>query len=222
MVNDDVYRYFYGDYADGDSRKTPTRRIVARSLERMRITSMSELCALSELEILRVRGIGASRRAVLLEVLEQYRQDLQKPYRILMIDGNAAVREESRTALAGRGYEVLEAASLAEGRSLLEQEKPDLLMLEGVLPDGSGFDFCRELRGSSTIPVLFYCALHGAEDIVAGLSAGGDDYLEKPGDPEVLAARVEALIRRFCKESDGWERAAAMEPHPIPALVSNA
>lgn len=125
-----------------------------------------------------------------------------KPYKILMIEDDAVIRRLNRAILTDCGYEVLEAANLAAGRECLSKETPDLLILDGVLPDGSGFDFCRELRRSSTIPILFYSGLHTSKDIVAGLSAGGDDYMVKPGDLEVLTARVKALLRRAERLND--------------------
>lgn len=201
MLNDDVYGYFYGDYPDGDPRKTPERRIVAALIMRRRqVTSMNQLCEMSDEEIMRLRNIGEKRRPVLLEVIARYKYERLAPFKILMIEDDAVTRRRSRDLFTGCGYEALEAANLAEGRALLETENPDLLILDGVLPDGSGFDFCREVRGSSTIPVLFYSSLHTDEDIAAGLAAGGDDYMVKPGDPDVLAARVDALLRRLDPE----------------------
>ena len=87
------------------------------------------------------------------------------------------------------------AENLGKAREILGNEKIDLLILDIMLPDGDGLSFCRELKEKQEIPVLFLSALSENEDIIAGLRAGGDDYLAKPYDLEVLIARVEARLR---------------------------
>lgn len=119
---------------------------------------------------------------------------------ILLVEDNPHIMKINREALALRGFRVLEAATLAEGRALLERERPDLILLDVMLPDGSGLRFCEELRGGSGVPVLFLSALGQDEEIVAGLRAGGDDYLPKPYNLEVLLARVDALLRRAIRQ----------------------
>lgn len=75
-----------------------------------------------------------------------------------------------------------------------------LVVLDIMLPDGSGLDFCWELRESAlAVPILFLTVLNENSDIVAGLRAGGDDYLTKPYDYDVFLARIEALLRRVGK-----------------------
>lgn len=83
-----------------------------------------------------------------------------------------------------------------QGRKLLEQENPSLIILDILLPDGNGLSFCDEIREKSDLPILFLSALGENGDIVNGLLRGGDDYLPKPYDLEVLLARVETLLRR--------------------------
>ena len=98
--------------------------------------------------------------------------------------------------LLRRGYEVISALTLAQARSAIQAQMPDLFVLDIMLPDGSGLDFMAELRRHSQAPVLLLTGLTTTEDVVRGLSQGGDDYLAKPYDFGVLLARVEALLRR--------------------------
>lgn len=115
---------------------------------------------------------------------------------ILTIEDDPNITRINRATLTKRGYHVLEAETLAQGRAILEQETPDLVILDILLPDGSGLDFCVEVREKKRIPILFLTALDEEQDIVNGFDRGGDDYLPKPYSPNVLAARVEGLLRR--------------------------
>ena len=117
-----------------------------------------------------------------------------EPYKILMIEDNAEIRKINRYVLADCGYEVLEAANLAEGGALLEKERPGLLILDGELPDGSGFDFCRELRKRSGIPVLFLSSLVSDADVNKGYAAGGNGYLTKPYLLDTMIGLVKTLL----------------------------
>lgn len=116
--------------------------------------------------------------------------------RILLVEDNEQIMQGNERMLTRRGYEVVTALTLAAARSALEVRMPDLFVLDIMLPDGSGLDFMAELRQYSQTPVLLLTGLTTPEDIVRGLTAGGDDYLPKPYDFGVLLARVEALLRR--------------------------
>lgn len=85
---------------------------------------------------------------------------------------------------------------LWEARAAFSRESFDLILLDVNLPDGSGLDFCREVRESSRVPIIFLTANDAEYDEVAGLEAGGDDYITKPFSLAVLRARVEAALRR--------------------------
>lgn len=115
---------------------------------------------------------------------------------LLLIEDNPDIMKINSSLLTMHGYHVLQAQSLAEANALLETEAPDLLLLDVLLPDGSGVHFCRALRKKSDVPVLFLSALGESNDIINGLMAGGDDYLSKPYDLDVLLAKVKAMLRR--------------------------
>ena len=116
--------------------------------------------------------------------------------RIVLVEDNEQIMQGNERMLKRRGYEVITALTLAEARSAIEAQIPDLFVLDIMLPDGSGLDFMAELRQHSQVPILLLTGLTTPEDIVRGLTAGGDDYLAKPYDFGVLLARVEALLRR--------------------------
>jgi DNA-binding response OmpR family regulator len=88
------------------------------------------------------------------------------------------------------------ASNISEARERLAEAEPDIIVLDIMLPDGSGLDFLEELRRNTDIPVLLLTALAEPCDTVKGLRAGGDDYLAKPYDNAELLARIESLLRR--------------------------
>ncbi|WP_103104608.1 response regulator transcription factor [Brevibacillus reuszeri] len=90
-----------------------------------------------------------------------------------------------------------EAESIREAIATLHQKQPDLIVLDILLPDGSGLELCQSLRESgSEIPVLFLTCKDDSEDMIAGLDLGGDDYMTKPFDPNILVSRIKAILRR--------------------------
>lgn len=115
---------------------------------------------------------------------------------ILMIEDNPDLLRINRAELEDEGYLVFEAKTLSEGNKLAREQKPDLILLDILLPDGNGLEYCREHLYKSSACVLFLSALNTKEDVIAGLRAGGDDYISKPYLVEEMLARVEALLRR--------------------------
>ncbi|MBP8614033.1 MAG: response regulator transcription factor [Firmicutes bacterium] len=115
---------------------------------------------------------------------------------ILLLEDNEQIMQGNERMLKRRGYEVITALTLAQARIAIQAQMPDLFVLDIMLPDGSGLDFMSELRKYSQTPILLLTGLTTPEDIVRGLTVGGDDYLPKPYDFGVLLARVEALLRR--------------------------
>lgn len=118
--------------------------------------------------------------------------------KLLIIEDDKALNDG--IALSFSGSEVLQAYSLEEARRFIDL-KPDLAILDINLPDGSGLDFCQEIRGFCQTPVIFLTANDMEIDIVAGLESGADDYITKPFSLAVLRARVNAVLRR--KQTDG-------------------
>ncbi len=115
---------------------------------------------------------------------------------ILLIEDNEQISYGNKRMLERRGYDVMTALTLKDARQSLYEAEPSLIVLDIMLPDGNGLDFLRELRQTSQVPVMILTGLNKVGDIVNGLTEGGDDYLTKPYDFEVLLARIEALIRR--------------------------
>ena len=118
---------------------------------------------------------------------------------ILLVEDNSIVMRNNSKLLKERGATVLTAETLAEARVILDTIYPNVAVIDIMLPDGSGLDLLKEIRASSIIaalPVLLLTAKAETNDIVHGLSTGADDYLVKPYDLDVFAARIEALLRR--------------------------
>ena len=122
--------------------------------------------------------------------------------RLLIIEDEAPMRTALADLLAAEGYRVLTAADGASGLRRALDEKPDLILLDIMLPRLDGFALCAELRRlSNPVPVLMLTAKGQVEDRVTGLDAGADDYLVKPFSTEELLARVRALLRRVQKQT---------------------
>jgi DNA-binding response OmpR family regulator len=116
---------------------------------------------------------------------------------ILLVEDNKEIQEVNKNMLRQCGdYSVRLAKNLAEARERLTEAEPDIVVLDIMLPDGSGLDFLGELRQNTYIPVLLLTALSEPCDTVKGLRAGGDDYLAKPYDNAEFLARIESLLRR--------------------------
>jgi len=117
--------------------------------------------------------------------------------RILIADDNQQIRMLVSATLRAGGYELMEACDGAEALDMAVAEKPDLILLDVMMPKLDGFQVCAELRRLAiTAPVLLLTAKGQIEDRVTGLDAGADDYLVKPFSTEELLARVRALLRR--------------------------
>jgi DNA-binding response OmpR family regulator len=122
--------------------------------------------------------------------------------RLLIIEDEAPMRTALADLLAAEGYRVLTAADGESGLHRALDEKPDLILLDIMLPRLDGFALCAELRRlSNPVPVLMLTAKGQIEDRVTGLDAGADDYLVKPFSTEELLARVRALLRRAQKQT---------------------
>lgn len=115
---------------------------------------------------------------------------------ILMIEDDEALATMVAEYLRGFGFEVEAASTALAGLALLAQRTWDALLLDVMLPDRDGFDVCREVRATSSIPVLMLTARGEPADRIVGLELGADDYLPKPFEPRELLARLRAILRR--------------------------
>ena len=124
--------------------------------------------------------------------------------RVLVIDDDRAVRDALRRALTLGGYDVQAAEGGLEGLERVDQTRPDVIVLDVMMPDVGGLEVCRRLRSSGDrTPILMLTARDAVSDRIDGLEAGADDYLVKPFDVGELTARVRALLRRTKAELDG-------------------
>ena len=116
---------------------------------------------------------------------------------VLLVEDNKGLNDANTQALQMRGYTVFCAENLAEAREQLTQTEPDVILLDVMLPDGNGFDFCEEIRNKTKAYILFLTAKTSHEDMVRGLSGGGDNYITKPFHAEEMIVKVDAAVRRM-------------------------
>ena len=115
----------------------------------------------------------------------------------MVVEDEGAIAEAVRVRLASEGYAVRVAGDGPEALRMAADERPDLVVLDLMLPGMDGLEVCRELQRESWVPVLMLTARADEADKVAGLSVGADDYMTKPFSLRELAARVRAILRRM-------------------------
>src|SRR5689334_9900561 len=121
---------------------------------------------------------------------------MSRPRRtILLIEDEVSITEPLAEALRSEGFETRVAGTVAEALELA-RTAPDLVLLDVMLPDGSGFDVCRELRQTSRVPIIMLTARGEEADRVVGLELGADDYVVKPFSAREVVARIRAVLRR--------------------------
>ena len=120
---------------------------------------------------------------------------------ILLVEDDSDIMRINKTFLENEGYSVHCADSVQSAAFMLEECVPDLVLLDVMLPDGNGMDFCKILRQKTQAPVIFLTARDENDSVVMGFRSGGDDYITKPYDLNVLKARIEAQLRRNVKQS---------------------
>lgn len=121
--------------------------------------------------------------------------DASRPL-ILVVDDDPNLRDVIRYALEAADFAVAEATDGLDGLLQIERQKPDLVVLDVLMPEMDGLTMCRELRKHSAVPVLFLSSRDEEVDKVIGLELGGDDYLPKNFSPRELVAGVRAILRR--------------------------
>ncbi|WP_200303931.1 response regulator transcription factor [Streptomyces adelaidensis] len=142
------------------------------------------------------------------------------PQNVLLAEDDRAIRHALERALTLEGYAVTAVADGVEALAQAHRNRPDVLVLDVMMPGIDGLQVCRVLRAEGDrTPILMLTALVETADRIAGLDAGADDYVVKPFDVEEVFARLRALLRRT-GGADAFTRPAQSPPEPAPASVS--
>ena len=126
--------------------------------------------------------------------------------KILVVDDEREIGELVRDYLEAADYQVILAFDGHEGLECWEKHRPDMAILDIMLPKMDGMEICRNIRRESNIPILMLSAKKSEEDKIQGLGLGADDYITKPFSPKELVARVKAHFRRFYQISDSVDK----------------
>ena len=121
---------------------------------------------------------------------------------ILLVEDDASVREAVALALEGDGHRVQTAVSGDEALDRWRQARPDLILLDVMLPGTDGLSVCRTVRAADQVPIILLTARSDPIDVVLGLESGADDYVTKPFETRVLLARVRAVLRRQSRQPE--------------------
>lgn len=138
---------------------------------------------------------------------------------IMVIDDEPAIGQLLHYQLSGAGYTVEVYQQAHRALVQIAHAPPDLVLLDVMMPEMSGYDLCRDIRAFSQVPIIMLTAKHADTDMVAGLHVGADDYVAKPFTAAHLIARIEALLRRVNRTSAPKPR-PQMQPQPALALTS--
>jgi DNA-binding response OmpR family regulator len=121
--------------------------------------------------------------------------------RILLVEDDATLAMGVEYSLKNEGYEVDVANNVASAKTLIDEKEYILIILDVMLPDGSGYELCKYIRRDKTTPIIFLTAHDEEVNIVMGLDIGGDDYITKPFRIRELISRIKAVLRRYSKVS---------------------
>ena len=136
---------------------------------------------------------------------------MSRPRRtILLVEDETSITEPLAEALGREGFATRVAGTVADAISAADDEMPDLVLLDVMLPDGSGFDVCRELRARSQVPIIMLTARGEEADRVVGLELGADDYVVKPFSGREVIARIRAVLRRVAAPEPEDDRPLAV------------
>lgn len=140
---------------------------------------------------------------------------------ILMIEDDSTIAFGVKYALEQEGFNIDICNDLESGRNSLNEKTFDIILLDLMLPDGNGYDFCKEIRKYKDIPIIFLTACDEEINIVMGLDIGGDDYMVKPFRVRELISRIKAVVRRNKGEDTGKKvlRYGDLSVHTLEARV---
>lgn len=116
--------------------------------------------------------------------------------KLLLVEDDLSLIEGLKYSLVKNGFETDIARTLREAESLFSRNEYQIILLDLMLPDGSGFDLCKTIRKTSTVPIVFLTSLDEEVNVVMGLDMGGDDYITKPFKLNELLSRINAILRR--------------------------
>ncbi|MET7796853.1 two-component system response regulator CseB [Streptomyces decoyicus] len=136
---------------------------------------------------------------------------------VLFVEDDDVIREATQLALERDGFTVTAMPDGLAGLEAFRADRPDIALLDVMVPGLDGVSLCRRIRDESTVPVIMLSARADSIDVVLGLEAGADDYVTKPFDGAVLVARIRAVLRRFGHAS-GPDRAGAASAEPADAV----
>lgn len=122
--------------------------------------------------------------------------------KILVVDDEARMRKIIADFLGAKGYRIIEAGDGVEALEKFDEETPDLIILDVMMPRMDGWDTCRAIRKASKVPVIMLTARGEEIDELVGFDLGADEYIAKPFSPRILVARVEAILRRASNQED--------------------
>ena len=128
--------------------------------------------------------------------------------KVLVVDDESSIREMLRLALEISDFECVEAADIHEAYRRVTDDQPDIVLLDWMLPGGSGIELLRRLKkeeATKSLPVIMLTAKTHEDNVIQGLEVGADDYITKPFAPKELIARMKALLRRTAGEESGSE-----------------
>jgi two-component system response regulator RegX3 len=131
--------------------------------------------------------------------------------KLMLVEDERGITAPLVSALESEGFETHVAETAADALELAGRVRPDLVLLDLMLPDGSGFDVCRQLRAGSNVPVIMLTARGDEADRVAGLELGADDYIVKPFSAREVVARIRAVLRRVGREGEPAAGAGPLE-----------